>query len=45
MIPNLQMIFWNVMMVICAMYYRKKIFGNYVNYTIGMILNGDDRND
>ena len=42
MIPNLQMIFWNVMMVICAMYCRKKIFGNCVNYVTGMISDGDE---
>lgn len=42
MIPNLQMIFWNVMMDTCAMYYQKKIFGNCVKYVTGMILDGDE---
>lgn len=42
MIQNLQMISWNVMMDTCAMYCRKKIFGNCVKYAIGMILDGDE---
>lgn len=42
MIPNLQIIFQNVMMGICAMYCQKKIFGNCVNYVTGMISDGDE---
>ena len=42
MIPNLQIIFQNVMMGICAMYCQKKIFGNCVKSVTGMISDGDE---